>query len=80
MHIFYFQEEKYFEKNGRTKILVKTLKSKKCSVDTAKIRTLRLFSNSGKKWWLFIFLIIVRSLRSFTNCLGTDKTDYMVSE
>ena len=26
----------------------KTLKSKNCSVDTAKIRTLKLFSNSGK--------------------------------
>lgn len=48
MHIFYFQEEKCFEKNGRTKILVKTLKSKNCSVDTEKIRTLKLFSSSGK--------------------------------
>ena len=42
MHIFYFQEEKCFEKDGQT------LKSKKCSVDIAKIRTLKLFSNSGK--------------------------------
>ena len=49
-------------------------------VDTAKIRTLKLFSNTSKKWWRFVFLIIVQSLCSFPNCLELDKSDYMLSE
>ena len=42
-------------------------------VDTAKIRTLKLFTYNSKNGGAFIHLIIVRNLRSFTNCLGTDK-------
>ena len=56
IHILYFQEEQCCLKDERTKILAKRIKDIGITdflVDTAKIRTFNLFSNSSKNGGCF---------------------------
>ena len=77
IHIFYFQEENCCRKDGRTKILVKRRHwNRWILMDTAKIRTLKLFSNSSKNGGhLYVKLLYEVFVLS-----PMDRKDYMVSE